>query len=89
MKDIKKQVTLLCPACGKDQFDPLDIVSESFDEAPDEAQYKCSGCGSIFTKQALISGNAEKIDIAAEEFKQEFIKEFAEELKKVLKDLRS
>lgn len=88
MKDLSRNITLLCPVCGNSQFESLNEESEAFGDAPDQAQYKCSDCGSIFTKEQLLEENSEKIDIAINEIKDDALKELDKELKKAFKKWR-
>ena len=88
MKDLSRNITLLCPVCGTSQFESLNEGSEAFGDASDQAQYKCSDCGSIFTKEQLLEENSEKIDIAINEIKDDALKELDKELKKAFKKWR-
>ena len=88
MKDLSRNITLLCPICGNSQFVSLDDRIDEFGDALDQAQYKCSDCGSIFTKEQLLEENSEKIDIAIGEIKNDALKEFDKELKKAFKKWR-
>jgi predicted RNA-binding Zn-ribbon protein involved in translation (DUF1610 family) len=85
MKDLSRTVSLLCPVCGNDQFDALDDSFVDFDAAPDDTQFKCADCGSLFTKEQLLGENSEKINIAIEEVKQEAIKEMKKELERAFR----
>lgn len=89
MKDIKKDVKLLCRICGNDQFKSLDSEFEDLVDAPDTTRLKCSDCGHIFTKAELIEDNNENINAAIEETKDELIDEFSKELKKSLKGFKN
>ncbi len=85
MKNLDRNVTLLCPLCGNDQFESLDEVFEDLLDADDNVRVKCSDCGSIITKKELIDSNAEKIETAVDEMSQEAVKEIEKELKKAMK----
>jgi len=85
MKNMSRNITLLCPICGNSQFESLDEKNEEFGDASDQARYKCSDCGSIFTKEQLMEENSEKINIAIDEMKDDVLNEFEKELKKALK----
>ena len=80
MKDLSRQVTMLCPICGNDQFESLDEEFEDLSDAPDEVRLKCSDCGSVFTKEELMRENAEKIDIAVDAMVKDAKKEIEKEL---------
>ena len=42
MKDYNRTITLLCPLCGNDQFEPLDVKDGEELDAPDTIRFKCS-----------------------------------------------
>jgi len=88
LKDLSKNITLLCPICGNDQFESLDVLQEDLKDADSQVRLRCPDCGNVFTKEELLRENAEKIDIAVEEFKQEVVKEVEKDLKKALKKLK-
>lgn len=85
MKDLERKVKLLCPLCGNDQFASLDEEFEDLLHASDDARLRCSDCGSEYTKRELIDNNAEIIDTAVDELKQDAAKELEKELKKAMK----
>ena len=85
MKDLSRSISMLCPVCGNDQFESMDAQYQELNEAPDEVLLRCADCGATFTKEELIQENAEKIDIAVEEMKDDVAKEIEKELKKALK----
>lgn len=87
MKDLSRNVTLLCSICGNDQFSTLDSKYEDMREAPDNARFKCSDCGRVVSKRELIDENEEIINANVEDIKKEAIAEFEKELKKALKKL--
>ncbi len=88
MKDLNRQVSLLCPVCGNDQFDALSDNYYDFDAASNDTLFKCGDCGSVFTKDELVHENAEKIEIAIEEMKEEAINEMKKELEKAFRKWR-
>ena len=75
MKDLSREVAMLCPLCENDQFECLDEEFEDGVDTLDEVRFRCSDCGSVFTKEALIAENAEVLDNAVEDIKEEFLKE--------------
>ena len=81
MKDLSREVAMLCPLCGNDQFECLDEELEDGVDTPDEARFRCSDCRSVFTKEELIAENAEVLDNAVEDIKEEFLKELQKEMK--------
>jgi len=61
MKDLSRNVSLLCPVCGNDQFSAVNDNIENPKDAPDETRIKCSDCGATRTKAELIEENQEII----------------------------
>lgn len=88
MKGISRNVTLVCPLCGNDQFSSVDCELNSLKEAPGETQIKCSDCGRITTKDVLIQDNQEIINANIEDIKKEAVSEAKKEIEKMLKKLR-
>ncbi len=88
MKDLSRNVILLCPVCGNSQFESLDDKNDEYGDVSNLMQYKCSDCGSLLTKEQLLEENSEKIDIAISEIKNDALKEFDKELKTALKKWR-
>ena len=88
MKDISRNVSLVCPLCGNDQFSSIDCDLDKLKEAPGETKIECSTCGRITTKDALIEDNQEKINVNIEDVKKEEISEVEKKLKKALKKFR-
>ncbi len=88
MDDLSRNISLLCPVCGNDQFEHLGEQSEELQEPLFDVRFRCSDCGSIFTKEALLRENSEKINIAVEEIKADVIKEIEKELKNSLKGFK-
>lgn len=74
MKDLSREVAMLCPLCENDQFECLDEEFEDGVDTLDEVRFRCSDCGSVFTKEELIAENAEVLDNAVEDIKEEFPK---------------
>ncbi len=85
MKDLSRNVTLICSVCGNDQFETLDTEYEDMREAPESTRFKCSDCGRIITKSELIEENEDIINANVEDIKKEAIAEMEKELKKALK----
>lgn len=82
MKDLERNVTLLCPLCGNDQFESLDEEFEDLLHAPDEVRLRCSDCASIYTKQELLDSNSEVIENAVDEIAQDAVHELEKAMKK-------
>lgn len=85
MRDMNKQVKMLCSICGNDQFSAIDDSIEDLFGAQDETEIKCSDCGRVVTKAQLIEENAEVIDGNVEEFKKEIMKEFKKDIGKMFR----
>ena len=85
MKDLSRNVTMLCPLCGNDQFSLVEKEYMELIDAPGYAKIQCSDCASIYTKDEIIEANAEKIDIATDEMVHDAMEEFEKELKKAMK----
>ena len=88
MKNISRNIVLLCPVCGNSQFECLDSEYDDLREAPGDVRMRCSDCGAVYTKDILITENTEKINNAIEEVKNDALKEFEKELKKVFNKRR-
>ena len=88
MKDLCRRLSLLCPVCGNDQFESLDVDRDDLMDAEPDARFRCSDCGNDFTKEELLKENGELIEVAVKEVKQEVVKEFEKDLKKALKKLK-
>lgn len=85
MKNLDRNVSILCPVCGNDQFESLNPEWNDFSDAPDDIKFRCSDCGKVMSKEDLLSENSEKIEVAIDELKNDAVKEIEKELKKALK----
>ena len=85
MRNLDRNITMLCPLCGNDQFSLVDEEYQELVDAPDNARLKCADCKTIYKKQEILAANAEKISIAADEMVQDAMQDFEKELKKALK----
>lgn len=88
MNNINRKVSLVCPLCGNDQFSAIDCEIDNLKEAPGVTKIKCSACGRITTKDALIEDNQEIINANIEDIKKEAISEVEKKLKEALKKFR-
>lgn len=88
INDISKQVRLICPICGNDQFLSLDLPIEELKDASETSRIQCSDCHRIFTKEELLTENQERIDSEVKEIKDEVTKQIHEDIKKALRKLR-
>lgn len=88
MKDIVRNVSMICSFCGNDQFSAIGCDLEDLKDADDETLVKCSDCGRVISKAQLLKENQERIDANIEDVKNEAINELEKELKKMLKKLR-
>ena len=82
MNNISKEIKMICPICGNDQFELEYKEYENINDAPDEANIKCSDCGTSFSKEDLIEENSELIDIAIEDLKKEVVEQLEAKIKK-------
>lgn len=84
MKNLEKNISLLCPVCGNKMFEDL---NENIDDLSDDEcfKYKCANCNRIFTKKELLDANQLLIDATVEEIENDAIKQIEKELKKAFK----
>lgn len=73
-----RQVKLLCPTCGSDQF--------SFDDEDEDGPVKCANCGREMSRDDLIRENTENIEAHVAEIGEEVTADIAKELNKSLRD---
>lgn len=74
-----REVKLLCPTCGCDQFEFNKAVDETTSLA------KCMSCGRQLTKEELMRENSENISEHVKEIGDQFIKDAAKEIKDSLR----
>lgn len=88
MKDLSRKVSLHCPVCGNTMFSNVDESNDNtnLSEASGSTLFKCSDCGKIISKDDLIKANESTINANVEDMKNEAIKEFEKEIKKIFKD---
>lgn len=81
MKDGKydREVQLMCPTCGENNFHVLEGVDESTELV------KCAHCERTITKDDLINENSENIQENINEMGEEAVKDLEKELKKTFK----
>lgn len=84
MKDLSREVPMMCPLCGNNQFEFPDNYSPDMDDS-EEAVIRCIDCGSKFTREELIAENAEIIDNAMEELKKDAQKEIEKEIARMFR----
>lgn len=84
MKDLSKNVNLLCPLCGNDQFKSLS-GEFSEEDSDDNVLLRCSDCGSVYNKEELIEGNSEVLNNAVEEMADEIMAEIEREFRKAFR----
>lgn len=85
MKDIFKNVDLICPLCGNKLFESLDVDFNDLYDASEEVRLKCAHCGRIFTKSQLIEQNRDVIDENIEDLEDEALKQMEKEITKMFK----
>ncbi|MDE6208411.1 MAG: hypothetical protein K2M73_01905 [Lachnospiraceae bacterium] len=88
MRNINRNVSMICPLCGNYQFSAIDCDLDNLSETSDETRIKCSDCGRIVTKAVLIEENQERINANIEDVKKEVVNEIKKELKKMFRKLR-
>lgn len=69
-----RSIELHCPTCGGTQFE--------YDDSDDTVPVKCTSCGLIMSRDALIAANGDNIGAHVEQIKGEV----AADLKKQLQD---
>lgn len=74
-----RQVRLLCPTCGKDQF------AHDGDGDQTSELVTCVGCGLELSKDALVGANRENVDEHVKEIGKEVAKDLQRELHETLK----
>ena len=74
MKDLSREVAMLCPLCENDQFECLDEEFEDGVDTLDEVRFRCSDCGSVFTKEELIAEAVERVKEECTISKRSFLK---------------
>lgn len=74
-----RQVTLLCPTCGNDQF------AHNGKNGQTSELVTCVGCGLELSKDDLIRSNSENVDEHVKEIGQEVTKDLQRELHESLK----
>jgi predicted RNA-binding Zn-ribbon protein involved in translation (DUF1610 family) len=77
-----RSVTLLCPTCGSAEM-------RMKDQEQDMQIAQCVTCGLEIERQALIDANGENIAAHVQEIGQEMHRDFAAELKRMLRDTTS
>jgi uncharacterized Zn finger protein len=85
MKEMNKQINLICSVCGNDQFS---VITDGVDEllnAPDETEVKCSDCGRVTTKAQIIEENHGLIQANVGDFKGEIMDEIKKNFSKWFK----
>lgn len=83
MKDISREVRMLCPLCGNDFFSCEIQGIDGFVDAPDTTPFRCADCGSVYTKRELIDGNTEVLENAQQEMMEDALEELRRRIKKI------
>jgi len=71
-----RNINLLCPTCGSDQFE--------YDE-DDMSLVKCASCEREMTKDDLIEENSENIQVNVDEVKKEIKNDIEKKFKDIFK----
>lgn len=85
MRNMEKQIKMICSVCGNDQFSAVDEEIHDMLHAPDETEIKCSDCGRVTTKEQLIEENSHIIDANVRDFEDDIIKQLEKDLRKAFK----
>lgn len=74
-----RNITLLCPTCGNEQF--------AYEAGVDEAieVVKCLSCGREIKKDELIHENSENISAHVDEVKKKVIEDIGKQFKNIFK----
>lgn len=83
--DTIMNVTLVCSECGSDDFE----LDQEFDEMADNGIIRCSKCGRVYTKAALIEANQSHIRESVNKAVDKTAEDFVFELEKILWENRS
>ena len=87
MKDLSRNVRLICRVCGNDMFETLDNTEDML-TAPDNTKLKCSDCKKVYTKRELLDDNEEVINSNIEDIRRDAVEEIKRELNKSLKRIK-
>jgi uncharacterized Zn finger protein len=82
MEDMVKRIVMKCNTCGNDQFSIVDESIKDLQEAPGEAELKCSDCGLVVTKEQLIQDNSANIHANVDDLKEDFMVELRKRFKR-------
>lgn len=88
LNNIEKEINLICPICGNDQFSSLDVPIEELKDGLETNRIQCSDCRSIFTKEGLLNENQEQIDNEVEQITDDITKQLDKEIKKILRKFK-
>ena len=84
LDNIEKEINLICPVCGNDQFSSLDVPIGELKDGFEINRVQCSDCHRIFTKEELLNENQERIDSEVEQITDDITKQLDKEIKKML-----
>ncbi len=85
MNDLHRSVKLICPLCGNDGFVNVDEECDDLVSAPGSYRMKCADCGTVYTKDEIISANSLKIENATDEMMQDVMDDLTKQIKKAFK----
>lgn len=75
-----RQIPLVCPTCGGDQFETQDDIEGS------ASVVKCISCERKFTKNELVRENGENIDAHISEINAQVVEDIKKDLRKSFKE---
>lgn len=88
LNNIEKEINLICPICGNDQFASLDVPMEELKDSLETNRVQCSDCHRIFTKEELLKENQERIDNEVEQIADDITKQLDKEIEKIVRKLK-
>lgn len=80
--DYDRSLPLLCPTCASTDF--------AFDdaEAKELRVYVCNSCGLCTSHQGLMESNAERINAAVDELKNDVVADFSKDIRAAFKGMK-
>lgn len=88
LDNIEKEIKLICPICGNDQFSSLDVPIDELKDGLETNRIQCSDCHRIFTKEELLNENQEQIDNEIEQITDDIKKQLGKEIKKMFRKFK-
>lgn len=73
MNELTRNVEILCPLCGNNSFRSDYPKTDNLIDAPDNTEFCCTDCGSVYTKEELFEENKETFFTALQEMQLEYV----------------